>query len=163
VVAVMRDGAALNPATVLRLAPGDQVIVIAPEDKLPALDALFGPTPSAQQFGRVAAVLGEFTFDATAAIAELAAMYDFQVPPSDRSLTVGAFLDHHLRKQPDPGDRFRLGPVELIVQTVEDGRVARVGIELDPAGAFPFSRDSVRIWRRHLLRRLTPRRPASPD
>jgi NhaP-type Na+/H+ and K+/H+ antiporter len=139
------------------------VIVIAPDDKLPALDALFGPSPSAQQFGRVAAVLGEFTFDAGAGIAELAAMYDFQVPPSDRSLTVGAFLDRHLRKRPDPGDRFRLGPVELIVQAVEDGRVARVGIELDPAGAFPFSRDSVRIWRRHLLKRLSPRRSASAE
>ena len=163
VVAVMRDGAALNPATVLRLAPGDQVIVIAPEDKLPAIDALFSPTPSARQFGRVAAVLGEFTFDAGASIAELAAMYDFQVPSSDRNLTVGAFLDRHLRKRPDPGDRFRLGPVELIVQTVEDGRVARVGIELDPAGAFPFSRDSVRIWRRHLLQRVTPKRSAKSE
>ena len=34
VVAVMRDGAILNPASVPRLNPGDQVIVMAPEERL---------------------------------------------------------------------------------------------------------------------------------
>lgn len=159
VVAVMREGAMLNPANVLRLSPGDQVIIIAPDDRLPALDALFAPAPPKHMPGRVAAVLGEFTFEGTADIAELAGMYDFQIPPSDRGLTVGAFLERHLRNRPSPGDRLRLGPVELIVQAIEEGRITRAGIELDPVAALPFSRDSLRIWLRHLLRRAKPMRP----
>jgi len=158
VVAIMRDGAMLNPTAVRRLTAGDQVIVLAPEDRLPALDEPFGPSPPTQQIARVAAVLGEFTFDAAVNIGELGHTYDFQVPSSDRGLTVGAFLRRHLRKPPDPGDRLRLGPIELIVQAVADGGIQRVGIELDPTGAFPLSRDSIRIWRRHLLRRLDPAR-----
>ena len=160
VVAIMRDGAMLNPTAVRRLNANDQVIVLAPEDRLPALDALFGPSPPRQQIARVAAVLGEFTFDAAVQIEELGRTYDFQVPSSDHGLTAGEFLHRHLRKRPDPGDRLRLGPIELIVQTVTDARIDRIGIELDPAGAFPLSRDSIRIWRRHLLRRLDPARLA---
>ena len=96
----------LNPANVLRLSPGDQVIIIAPDDRLPK-----------HMPGRVAAVLGEFTFEGTADIAE------------------------------------------LIVQAVEERRITRAGIELDPLAAMPFSRDSMRIWLRHLLRRAKPMRP----
>ena len=107
----------LNPANVLRLSPGDQVIIIAPDDRLPALDALFAPGPPKHMLGRVAAVLGEFTFEGTADIAE------------------------------------------LIVQAVEERRITRAGIELDPLAAMPFSRDSMRIWLRHLLRRAKPMRP----
>ena len=158
VVAIMRDGAMLNPTAVRRLIAGDQVIALAPEDRLPALDELFGPAPPKQQIARVAAVLGEFTFEAAVNIEELGRTYDLQVPSTDRGLTVGEFLHRHLRKRPDPGDRLRLGPIELIVQTVADGTVTRVGVELDPTGAFPLSRDSIRIWRRHLLRRLNPAR-----
>ena len=158
VVAVMRDGAILNPASVQRLAAGDQVIIIAPPERLPALDELFGPSPPRQQTARVAAVLGEFTFDAAIDIAELARTYGFHIPSSDRGLPVGEFLHRHLRQSPDPGDRFRLGPIELIVQKMTDGRIERVGIELDPTGALPLSRDSIPIWRRHLLRRLNPLR-----
>jgi cell volume regulation protein A len=156
VVAVMRDGAILNPAAVFRLNPGDQVIVIAPEERLPRLDALFAPAPPKQLPGRLTAVLGEFAFDGDVGIKELADAYDFQIPPGDRPLTVAEFLKLHLRKKPAAGDRLRLGPVELIVQSAEDGRIARVGIELDPPGALPFSRDSIRIWRRALLRRFDP-------
>jgi cell volume regulation protein A len=159
----MRDGAILNPASVLRLNPGDQVIVLAPEERLPALDALFAPAPPKHLPGRLAAVLGEFSFDGDVSIGELASAYDFQVPPGDRRLTVGKFLKLHLRQSPEPGDRLRLGPVELIVQSVEDGRITRAGIELDPAGALPFSRDSIRIWCRALLRRFNPARLLGKD
>ncbi len=158
VVAVMREGAILNPASVLRLNPGDQVIVIAPEKRLASMDALFAPAPPKELPGQLAAVLGEFSFDAKVAISELAYTYGFQVPPGDRRLSVGEFLERHLQQNPGPGDRLRLGPVELIVQAVEDDRIARVGIELDPAGTLPFSRDSLRIWSRSLRPRLDPAR-----
>ena len=154
VVAVMRDGAILSPAAALRFTPGDQVIVLAPDDRLPALDGLFGPSPPKEQIQRVAAVLGEFTFDAGISIGMLSRTYDFQVPSTDRDLAVGDFLHRHLRKPPEPGDRLRLGPIELIVQTMTDDKVARVGIELDPTGAFPLSRDGLRMWRRHLVGRV---------
>lgn len=154
VVGVMREGTMRHPSTVGGLSPGDQVLVLAPDDMLARLDRLFGTAPPEDQRDRMTAVLGEFSFAPEVNIGELAAAYGFPVPTTDQNLTVGGFLNRHLNKAPNPGDRLRLGPVELIVQSVEDQRIAKVGIELDPVGASPLSRDSIRIWRRHLIRRL---------
>ena len=45
---------------------------------------------------------------------------------------------------------FRVGPIEFVIRAVEDGQITRIGIELDPEGAAPLSRDSLRMWFSHL-------------
>lgn len=156
VVAVVHQGEALRPNRVERLAGGDQVIVLAPEERMADLDELFGAPPPADRRGLVGGVFGEFSFDATITIGALADAYDFPVSDSERALSIREFLDAHFRNAPEIGDRLRLGPIELIVQTVKDRQVMRVGIELDPAGAAPLSLDKLRGWARRAvdLRRL---------
>jgi cell volume regulation protein A len=154
VVAVMRDGAMQRPSRLSHLAAGDQVIVLSPEEGLSGLDRLFGAAPTGAAVDKHLGVLGEFGFDAGVGVAELGEAYGFQVPSSDRARTAGSFMQRHLRKRPDPGDRLRLGPVELIVRAVSDGAITEIGIELDPESSSPLSRDNIRIWRRHLWRRI---------
>jgi len=154
VVAVMRDGAPRHPRQTALLAPGDQVVILAPEDSLRDFDKLFGAARPGDRKDWMATVLGEFSFPADVNIGELAHAYGFPILASDSRLSAGQYLARHLRKQPDPGDRLRLGPVELIVQATENGKIAQVGIELDPAGASPLSDDNIRIWAAHWRRRL---------
>ncbi|GAB4138154.1 MAG: potassium/proton antiporter [Sphingomonadales bacterium] len=154
VVAVMRDGQPRHPRHAGRLAPGDQVVILAPEESLRDFDTLFGAAPPGDRKGRVAALLGEFSFSADVRMRELAQAYDFIVPTGAGEATVGQYLARHLRGAPEAGDRLRLGPVELIVQKVEAGRIQSVGIELDPAGTSPLSDDNLRIWTQHWRQRL---------
>lgn len=153
-MAVIRDGAVRSPREVAPFAAGDQVLVFAPEDRLDDLNSLFGAAPPEDRKGRLVGVLGEFTFDAQVIIGDVARTYGFAVPATDSGLTVEAFLRRHFRNAPDVGDRFRIGPVELIVQEIDDGTISRFGIELDPQGSFLLSRDNLRVWRRFLVRRL---------
>ena len=154
VMAVIRDGAVRSPQEVEPLAAGDQVLVFAPDDRLAELNPLFGAAPPKDRTARLGGVLGEFAFDSQVVLDDVATTYGFTVPATDHGLTVEEFLRRHFKKTPDVGDRLRVGPVELIVQEIHDGKVRRVGIELDPQGSFLLSSDNLRIWGSHLARRL---------
>lgn len=154
VVAVMRDGQPRHPRQTGRLVPGDQVVILAPEDSLRDFDKLFGAALPGDRKGWMESVLGEFSFPADVKIAELARAYDFPIPADEGGISAAQFLTRHLRKQPDTGDRLRLGPVELIVQAVEGTRITMIGIELDPASTSPLSEDNIRIWADHWRQRL---------
>jgi NhaP-type Na+/H+ and K+/H+ antiporter len=96
-------------------------------------------------------------------MADLAEAYEFPIPVSDRELTAEQFLRRHRRRKAEAGDRFRVGPVELVVQAVEDDKITRIGIELDPEGASPLSRDNLKLWLRHLTDRWRPLLGRRPD
>ncbi len=150
-IAVIRDGGLLRPETVGQLQPGDQALVIAGEASVGKLDPIFGILgPDEHEADE--AVLGEFFFDPATNMGELSLAYEFPLPPGDRALSAGEFLKTHLRRTPEAGDRFRLGPVELVVSAVANGQITRVGMELDPEGASPWTRDNIRLWLRHLWR-----------
>jgi potassium/hydrogen antiporter len=155
-VAIMREGQILQPDSVWRFLPGDQVLVLGGEDSAAKLETIFGTAPESELSEVEEAVLGEFSFDPQIRMGDLAAAYEFPIPTSARELTADEFLRRHRRRKPEAGDRFRVGPVELVVQAVEDGRITRVGIELDPEGASPLSRDNLRLWMRHLVDRWRP-------
>lgn len=152
VVAIVHQGHAQSPDQVERLAAADQVIVLAPQARMAELDELFGAPPPEDRRGLAAGVFGEFSFDAGVIIGALADAYGFPVPEAERALSARGFLEAHLRQPPDVGDRMRLGPVELVVQEAKEHHVMRVGIELDPAGARPLSRERLRAWLRRLFR-----------
>jgi len=144
IISIIRDGTLHNPATVERLAPGDDVIVLAPPDRLPTLDRLFGARQPGQHDLEF---MGEFTFDAATPLGAIADAYDFWVPGNRRDMAVGRFLRRHLFRPPVPGRHLRLGSVMLIVGRVVDKEIATVSIELDPPVAAWWRRlDIVRVW-----------------
>lgn len=157
-MAVLRDGIAHRRELIDLLLPGDQVVILGPGATLEKIDEVFGEAPSREAVERILATMGEFSFDASVAISELARAYDFAITPSDLKLTAGEFLARHLRKAPTAGDRFRLGQIELIVQATDGSEISRIGIELDPSSSTPLSRDNVRMWLRHIIERLNIRR-----
>jgi cell volume regulation protein A len=158
-VSVIRDGRALDPRWLDHLEPGDSAIVIAPPDRLSALDRLFtGPSAQGQQ--RDVEVFGEFVLDGHARTGEIAAFYEFPVPDDERDETLGGFVARHLGRQPVVGDRLRVGGIELIVRRVDDdGAIGQVGIELEPpppADWHPVARLRARLgsWLAAAARRL---------
>ncbi len=154
VIAVIRDGELRMPERVARLAAGDHIVLVAPADRLEAVDRMFGRPPKADRHGRDEAVLGEFAFDGSIAVGDLVASYDLPVPAAEHDLTLDAFMRRHLRGTPLEGDRLRLGTVELVVRRIDHGRVVQVGIELDPQPLRFLRLDLGRIWWRELRRRL---------
>lgn len=144
VVSIIRDGILRTPADVERLAPGDDVILLAPPDQTAALDRLFGARQPGQNDPDT---VGEFSFDAKAPLGAIADAYDFWVPGNRRETPVGDFLRRNLLRTPIVGCRLHLVSVELIVRRAENGRIITVGIELDPvAGRWRRLFDLMKIW-----------------
>ena len=133
-----------TPAEVDRLAPGDDVILIAPPDRIPDLDRLFGARGPGLHDPENA---GAFTFDGTTALGAIADAYDFWVPARRRALPVGDFIKRNLLRRPATGRRLHLTTVDLIVARIEDGRIAAVAIDLDPpAGRWWRRLDLAKVW-----------------
>jgi cell volume regulation protein A len=157
-VGVVRDGRLLRPRDLIRLDPGDSVLVIAPPAQAAALDELFAGRAS--QAG--AASFGEFTFDGDLPLGKLAEFYDLTVSEAERPASLAHVIQARLGRKPLIGDRIRLGGIELIVQGMRGERITEVGIELEPrsrAGG-PLARLPI-WWRRalaRLRRRFEPRR-----
>ncbi len=158
IVTVIREGALLQPDSIWRFLPGDQVLVLAASENAGKLDPIFGAPQISQHAEEEESVLGEFSLDPDARMGDLAEAYEFPVLPADRNLTAGEFLRRYRRRKPETGDRFRVGPIEFVVRAVEDGKIVRIGIELDPDGASPLSRDNFRMWSRNITDRLRRRR-----
>ena len=150
IVAVIREGEMRQADAVWRFLPGDQVLVLAGPDGMAKLDPIFGAPQESRHAEEEESVLGEFVIDPAAKMGELAEAYEFPVPVGDRDLTAAEFLRRHRRRKPETGDRFRVGPIEFVVRAIEGGQITRIGIELDPEGAAPLSRDSMRLWFGHL-------------
>lgn len=158
IVAVIRDGEMRQADGVWRFLPGDQVLVLSGPDGLAKLDPIFGAPQESSNAQEEESVLGEFVIDPAAKMGELAEAYAFPVPVGERNLMAAEFLRRHRRRKPETGDRFRVGPIEFVVRAVEDDQITRIGIELDPEGAAPLSRDSMRLWFGHLTDSLKRRR-----
>ncbi|MCF3629005.1 potassium/proton antiporter [Thalassospiraceae bacterium LMO-SO8] len=144
VVSIIRDGILRTPADVERLAPGDDVILLAPPDQAVALDRLFGARQPGQNDPDT---VGEFSFDAETSLGAIADAYDFWIPGNRRETPVGDFLRRNLLRAPLAGRRLHLVSVELIVRRMENGRIVTVGIELDPvAGRWRRLFDLTKVW-----------------
>ncbi len=144
VVSIIRDGILRTPADVERLAPGDDVILLAPPDQAVALDRLFGARQPGQNDPDT---VGEFSFDAETSLGAIADAYDFWIPGNRRERPVGEFLRRNLLRAPLAGRRLHLVSVELIVRRMENGRIVTVGIELDPvAGRWRRLFDLTKVW-----------------
>jgi cell volume regulation protein A len=147
IVTVIRDGKMTSPDKINRLAPNDYVLILVTSDQMPTLDRLFAPGLQRSARSHREEMLGEFVLDGAANLGAVAELYEFPVPPGLRRLTVGRFLRLGLRRRPRPGDRLRVGNVDLIVRAVEEGRIVKVGLDPDPPPSGTRSQiDGARIW-----------------
>jgi cell volume regulation protein A len=149
-VGVVRDGRLLRPRDLVRLDPGDSVLVIAPPAQAAALDELFAGRAS--EAG--AASFGEFTFDGDLPLGKLAEFYDLTVSDAERPAALAEVIPARLGRKPQIGDRIRLGDIELIVQGLRGERISEVGIELEPRSRARAPLARMRTWLRRTLARL---------
>ena len=132
IIAVIRNGAIMNRETLERLQPGDDVIALTPPEHVITLDTLFAPRPvRTPRWG--AAALGEFGFDAGVTLGQLGDLYGIPYDPADADKALGEFMHERLGENFVVGDRVAIGGVELIAREMDEGRIMRVGLEIEPA------------------------------
>ena len=95
------------------------------------LDKLFGRVRDAA--ATEASLYGEFAIGSEVTLKSLRETYDLPIAAGDDTLSVGELFRREFRTDLEVGDRLHLGPVDLIVREMRDGRIMLVGISLDPA------------------------------
>jgi cell volume regulation protein A len=153
ILSVLRDGAMQDVTSLIRLLPGDYVLVITRRDGMATVDRLFAPRAGRALRSLPEEQVGQFTFAGDTPIAVLADQYGFRVPDTAREMGAGAFLASHLWRAPAAGMRLRLGDVELVIRRIEDDRITSISLDVAPAPSFARGLDGLVI-------RLAPARAA---
>ncbi|MEX0694233.1 MAG: potassium/proton antiporter [Rhodospirillales bacterium] len=144
-LSIIRDGIIHAPDRIEQLAPGDEVLLLAPGERLELLDRLFGKPLGGQQAAD-AEVIGAFPFAGDTAIGSIADAYGFPLPPERHDDSVEAFMRRYIIGRIRAGQRLRLGDVEMVVGETRSGRITRVTIDLDPRPYTLRRFDPVWIW-----------------
>jgi cell volume regulation protein A len=131
---VVREGRSMKYQDAGRLVAGDHVYIFVPDRYPRLLDRLFASrtevSPDDADF------FGEFAVDPARSAAELEANYSPGLTDAEKKLTIGQLMQQRLGGHAEYADRMTLGTIELIVRDVdEDGRIASVGLSLEPAPA----------------------------
>ena len=109
-----RGDTALDRSAVVRLEPGDYVLIVAPPEMTDRLDRLF-----AQRRPVDTEVFGEFSFPGDVAAGALADAYGLTLTEAERGRTLDALLRQHLGRQAVVGDRVRLAGIELVADKAD--------------------------------------------
>jgi cell volume regulation protein A len=127
---IIRDGHSFRPHRAGRPRANDQIYIVATPAYIPLLDRLFAaPAEGAED----PALFGEFDIDPDAKLGDLAAMYGVTVSETDGALTVRAYLRRELAGDIEPGDRVKLGLVDIIVRKVDPKHaIEEVGLAVEP-------------------------------
>ena len=125
---VVRDDEILTPAEAQPLREGDYVYLLAPPERARALDRFFVdmPPPRAPE----PELLGDFFVPGTATLGALAEIYGLQVAAAQNELPLADYFAQVLGRMPKTGDIVSLGPIALLAQKVDFGRVTTVGLRL---------------------------------
>lgn len=150
---VLRNGISYPAGTGLRqLKAGDKVyIFLSSELQRPVLDKLFGRPSSDEIIGR-----GDFPISAGTTFEELEHLYGISVDRGIRSSTISDLFAQEF-SDVEIGDRLVLDAIELVVHTIEDGRVGMVGIDFDPKGKNSIHHHIKLLSLKNLKKRLTSR------
>jgi cell volume regulation protein A len=128
-IMVVRGNKVLSPEEAGDLHAGDYAYFLIPPDRIPRLDRLFGGTADLAR--RMSPLFGELSIKGESAVADVAHLYDLEIPPEDQDKTVAAFFEAHIRGRPQPGHRLPLGRATLVARAVDDGQVVRAGLQLE--------------------------------
>ena len=125
---VVRDQHVLAATEAGDIREGDYVYFLAPPEKAQALDRFFVDLPPPATPDE--RLLGDFFVPGDATLGALAEIYGVAVLPEQSTVTLADFFKSELGHPPTVGDRVLLGPIQLIVDRVADGRVVTVGLDL---------------------------------
>lgn len=137
ILGVLRGGIVLRRNALERLQPRDVVLAMVPLEHFDELVRLFATRRPNASGARDP--LGDFALDASVPLGEIADLYGLPSPVEHRPLPLGQFVQERLRRSPTVGDRIHFGQVDLIVRNVDEGRITRLGLSLEPA-RLPFER-----------------------
>ena len=130
---VVRDGRILLPADSGELRAGDYVYFVTPGTQAPRLDWLFADGSDAREAEQD--TFGSFVLPGDVPLGELAAFYGLKLPARAAGATAAQLFDQRFDTQPQIGDRLALGPAAvLVVRSLQDGKVAKVGLKFTGVG-----------------------------
>lgn len=130
IICIARRGKVISYREWGALRNGDYISLLAAQDELPMLDAIFrSDGPKAPQRESANRYFGEFQIDPQAPAAALRDAYGMDLPPAAEGQTVAQFFMSVIHN-PVVGDRLRLGEMELVVKRMEGERIAEVGLRL---------------------------------
>jgi len=97
---------------------------------VPLLDKLFGRVRDAA--AAEASLYGDFVIGAEVTVKALREAYDLPPTSAPDGDTLAELFRREFRNDLELGDRLHVGPVDLIVRDMRDGKIGLVGIALDP-------------------------------
>ncbi|MGQ9371073.1 potassium/proton antiporter [Azospirillum sp. ST 5-10] len=130
---VIRDGRVVPLHKTRPLHAGDRVYLFIAPDRLKLLDKLFGGARPLDQDDRD--FYGDLVLMPDVTVGQLAELYGLPMALANADRTLGALFHTEFGEAFEPGDRIRMGSVELIVRDVENGEITAVGLALEPSAA----------------------------
>ncbi len=129
---VVRDGQVLLPADSGPLSAQDYAYLIAPGGQAPRLDWWFAEGGDAHEAEQE--TFGLFALPGDVPLGQLAAFYGLSIPARFARATAAQLFDERFDAQAQVGDRLALGRAMLVVRSLEDERVVRVGLKFPGIG-----------------------------
>lgn len=131
---VLRAGKVVALHRAQPLQPQDHVYMFVARHRLALHDKLFAAAKPLDQDDRE--FFGDMALSPNIAAGQLAAMYGLEVSEAKAGLTLAEMFQQEFSGAAEPGDRIRLGEVELILRERDDkGRILSVGLALEPGQA----------------------------
>jgi potassium/hydrogen antiporter len=131
---VLRGGKVVALHRAQPLQPQDHVYMFVARHRLALHDKLFAAAKPLDQDDRE--FFGDMALSPNIAAGQLAAMYGLEVSEAKAGLTLAEMFQQEFSGAAEPGDRIRLGEVELILRERDDkGRILSVGLALEPSQA----------------------------
>lgn len=141
---VIRDGRVVPVHRARILQGGDHVYVFSAPGRVPMLDRLYGGARPIDGDDRD--FFGDLVLSPEATVEQIAVMYGLPLSLPLAGLTLAELFRQEFGGAVEPGDRLRMGSVELIVRDMEeDGVIAAIGMALEPT---PVSTQRVVLFRR---------------
>ncbi len=113
-----------------QLLAGDRVYLMVPRVQVSLLDTLFGRSRGTGDTDT--ALYGDFAVGPEIPLGSLREAYDLPLSDVDDRVPLSELFRREFRTDIELGDRLQLGPVDLIVRDMRDGKITSVGISLEP-------------------------------
>ncbi|TAL01097.1 MAG: potassium/proton antiporter [Rhodospirillaceae bacterium] len=125
---VIRDQSIVMPSEARPLRVGDHAYFLVPPRRAAQLDALFAA--HTELLTTDEPFFGEFDFDGTIKLREVAAFYGLALDGELVELTIAALFAARFDDTPEVGDHLPVGTATLVAREVVDGHVTRAGLQL---------------------------------